>query len=827
MEDTNVTISYTPVYDNETTKRLGNEFSRTNGECYLDHAGATLYSDTQIRQVANELQQSLCANPHSIGTAANLTQDIIERMRYVILDHFHTSSDEYTVVFTFNASTSLKIVAETFLFNKEETNNTISHPGHFVYIQDNHTSVLGMREIVAKKGAKITCLSHSNAFEVFKSPLNSSLIPSSQKNSNSLFVYPAQCNFSGLKYPLKWIKDIHNGILSNLISDTCIKWYVLLDAAAYVSTNDLDLSIYKPDFVSLSFYKMFGYPTGIGALLVKNSSSDVLQKVYYGGGTVNVTLSSEMFHVKRRNLHERFEDGTVPFLSIMSLRHGFDILSSITMKKISNHVFSLAKFLYYSLLTLHHNNGKPVVKLYSDTVYDSCDLQGGIVTFNLIRSNGEYVGYMEVLNIAALFKIHLRTGCFCNPGACQRHLVLSNKDVLQNYEAGYVCGGATDLINGRPTGAVRISFGYMSTIEDVQTLLLMIKECFVDGPQINKIPDWWLDYKRILHTKYYQYDISTQQIHDKTNNTSNGTVNNLQNMKETVNDFINNKLFNTIIDNNATKKKCILEQLYIYPIKSCAAYKITGSWILNSKGLQYDREWMIITSFGTCLTQKQNINLCLLRPIISMEEGIIQLNYPGMPSINVPLNNNSLNTVEGIKCQSRVCGHKVEGISYGSDVSEWLSLALGLPNLKLIRQSDFKDKQRESIKPELSFSSQAQYLLINKASILWLSDKVSDTDIQKDTIIDRFRGNIVLSGCEAFEETQWKYIFIGGNNFVVTGPCTRCQMICIDQTTGIKTAEPLRTLAEQFHGKLRFGIYLTRETKENGVITTGDTVYVS
>lgn len=226
---------------------------------------------------------------------------------YRVLDHFHTSSDDYTVIFTFNATASLKIIADTFLFTKEDTDNTVSHPGHFVYTQDNHTSVLGMREIVAKKGAKVTCLSHDNTFEAFETPMSSSLTQSLQKSSNSLFVYPAQCNFSGLKYPLNWITDVQNGTLTNVISDTYTRWYVLLDAAAYVSTNDLDLSIHKPDFVCLSFYKMFGYPTGIGALLVKNSSADVLQKMYYGGGTVDVSLSSEMFHVKRKNLHQRYK----------------------------------------------------------------------------------------------------------------------------------------------------------------------------------------------------------------------------------------------------------------------------------------------------------------------------------------------------------------------------------------------------------------------------------------------------------------------------------------------------------------------------------------
>jgi len=44
----------------------------------------------------------------------------------------------------------------------------------------------------------------------------------------------------------------------------------------------------------------------LGALLVKNSSEAVLVKTYFGGGTVEVALSSERFHSKRKQLNERF-----------------------------------------------------------------------------------------------------------------------------------------------------------------------------------------------------------------------------------------------------------------------------------------------------------------------------------------------------------------------------------------------------------------------------------------------------------------------------------------------------------------------------------------
>ena len=60
----------------------------------------------------------------------------------------------------------------------------------------------------------------------------------------------------------------------------------------------------------------------------------------------------------------------------------------------------------------------------------------------------------EVEKLAGLAGIMLRTGCFCNPGACSAHLGLSHEDVISNYEAGHVCWDDQDLIDGRPTGEI-------------------------------------------------------------------------------------------------------------------------------------------------------------------------------------------------------------------------------------------------------------------------------------------------------------------------------------------------------------------------------------
>lgn len=205
---------------------------------------------------------------------------------YRILNHFNTTSDEYSVIFTNGATGALKLVSESFDYNN----------GCLTYLQENHTSVLGMRN----NAPNTRVLEHNEAFNLLN---NDSTELISDNTKNSLFVYPAQCNFSGTKYPLEWIDKVQRGGLNTIHNS--LRWYCFLDAAGYVATNYLDLTKYKPDFVCVSFYKIFGYPTGLGALLVKATSSDVLIKKYYGGGTVFMALSTDNVAVPRAILHER------------------------------------------------------------------------------------------------------------------------------------------------------------------------------------------------------------------------------------------------------------------------------------------------------------------------------------------------------------------------------------------------------------------------------------------------------------------------------------------------------------------------------------------
>ncbi|CAB0008949.1 unnamed protein product [Nesidiocoris tenuis] len=669
--------AYEEVFSPEQMTRIRSEYDRLKGLCYLDQAGSALYSKSHLEGAFADLQSNVYSNPHSNNTTSKLCSDSIDQVRYRILHHFNTDVEKYSVIFTGSATESIKLLAQSFEWRNDTVQGSHGQCGQFVYTEDNHTSILGMRSLVSQRGASVRCLDHEEALSIFSSsengfnPESPANGLSSERPTNSLFVYSGQCNFSGVKYPLSWIADVHNGVLNDRSN-----WYVLLDATSLISTDVLNLSKVSPDFVCVSFYKIFGYPTGLGALLVKNSSHHVLKRNYYGGGTVLVALSAVNEYVPRPAIHESFEDGTLNFISIIGLLHAFDAMKEtiIEYTLLSRHCFHLARYLFQSLARLHHSNGSPAVVLYADTAYDDAASQGGIVNFNMLRANGEHIGFAEVLHMANVHDIQLRTGCFCNPGACRRHLGLSTEDVRRHFQAGHVCGDENDIIDGRPTGSVRVSFGVFNTKHDVDHLLGVLGKCFVHQPAVHKWPSNWQKRLENLRSKFNKKPTKSQRENADSQN---------------CNDKDQTQDSGRIRNHNLHAISRVEYPIFSEPTPPAVIWKgvdKSNSNLVFTNG-RYDRQWMITNQSGVALTQKSEPLLCLLQPFIDEANNRLRLSFEGQPDITVPLN---LDVERGDGnysfCQSKVCGDRIRGNDCGDDVGIWLSNALHKPGLRLIRQ---------------------------------------------------------------------------------------------------------------------------------------------
>jgi selenocysteine lyase/cysteine desulfurase len=391
------------------------EFSRLDEQhhTYADYTGSALYGASQLRAQQALLAGSIFGNPHSASPSSRASSETIERVRDVVLRFFDVDASTHDVVFTANTSAAIKLVAESYPFDAEHA---------CVLSIDNHNSVNGIREYARRAGAEIRYVD-----------LECDGVPPLSKG---LFAFPAQSNFSARRYPLSLVDDAHRRGLD-----------VLVDIAAYAPSHAISLR--NVDFAALSFYKMFGYPTGVGALIARRDALAKLRRPWFAGGTVLYASVAEDRH-RLRPAHDAFEDGTPNFLGIAMLPAGFALLQEIGMARIAAHVERLTS-------------------MFADEIADFATMYGR-TTFNI-----DGVPYWDVEERAGRENISLRGGCFCNPGASELAFGLRRTGRCLDALGDAFTVQRFAECTGRDVGAVRVSFGIANNDDDVARVLRFLR----------------------------------------------------------------------------------------------------------------------------------------------------------------------------------------------------------------------------------------------------------------------------------------------------------------------------------------------------------------
>ena len=197
-----------------------------SGQVYLDYTGAGLYGDSQVRAHLALLADQVLGNPHSVSRASSASTSLVEGARRAVLEYFD-AADDYVAIFTANATGALKHVGESYPF---------APGGRFLLSFDNHNSVNGIREFAIAAGATV-CYAPVTVPDLrLDIGRLTDLLDEATPGVPHLFAFPAQSNFSGVKHPLELIAAAQ-----------ARGWDVLLDAAAFVATNPLNLRQVKPE----------------------------------------------------------------------------------------------------------------------------------------------------------------------------------------------------------------------------------------------------------------------------------------------------------------------------------------------------------------------------------------------------------------------------------------------------------------------------------------------------------------------------------------------------------------------------------------------------
>ena len=427
------------------------------------------------------------------------------------------------------------------------------------------------------------------------------------------------------------------------------------------------------------------------------------------------------------------------------------------------------------------------------------------MAFNLKNSQGGFISNTEVEKLANIRDIQMRSGGLCNPGGVASSLRLAPWEMERNFSAGQRCGGENDIIDGKPTGTLRVSLGAMSSLQDITIFVEFIKEFFVEQSATT--------------------GMAGETSHER--------------------------------------PSFYVDSLMVYPIKSCGGWAVPTniSWNIREEGLAWDREWCLVhQGTRTTLSQKKYPIMSLLKPKIDLANGLLRIHYhgPAIPEIlneiTVPLsadptvfisygNTATLPTSEG-------CGDDVAAkLYYSPTIAAFFTSIIGTPcTLARFQPASLGLSSRHTkahlkilsdpqIKRPILLSNESPMLVISRSSVNRLNEQIKQGVAgAKAAHASVFRANLIHaqqlshSGNERpYIEDNWEALHIGdgeGVKFDVLGGCRRCQMLCVDQMTAEKNEEPFVTLAKtrRKQGKIFFGVHAALTERQTARIRVGDKV---
>jgi molybdenum cofactor sulfurtransferase len=435
---------------------------------YLDYTGAGLHAASQIASHIELLRTRVLGNPHSNSPASLASTELVERTRCAVRKFFNAPEDDYLCVFTANASAALRLVGEAYRFGPG---------GTFALTADNHNSVNGIREFARGKGARVVYVPVTAPELRVDRATMAYVLRTATPGAHNLMAFPAQSNFSGVQHRLDLVDEAH-----------AAGWDVLVDVSAFVPTNSFDVGRIRPDFAALSFYKMMGFPTGLGCLLMRRDRLATLSRPWFAGGTITIASVAGDGHYLRDD-EGAFEDGTVDYLNVPAVTIGLRHLNRVGLATIHRRVGCLTTWLLEALDGLCHANGRRLVQIHGPrTTRD----RGGTVAFSMQDRDGLPVDDLRVEELANRMNVSLRTGCFCNPGAGEAAYRLSAEQMQKWFgraePVSYLA--FRDGIRhqyGRLPSAIRVSVGLPTTFTDVYRFLCFLQK-FVDqtGSEIER-----------------------------------------------------------------------------------------------------------------------------------------------------------------------------------------------------------------------------------------------------------------------------------------------------------------------------------------------------
>ncbi|XP_050226456.1 uncharacterized protein LOC126676319 [Mercurialis annua] len=408
--------------------------------------------------------------------------DLENQTRKRIMAFMNISEDDYTLVFTANQSSAFKLVADSYPFQ--------SHRNLLTVYDYESEAVNLMIESSKRRGSRVMSAEFLwPSLRIHQTKLQKKILSkkkTKRRKRRGLFVFPLQSRITGNKYAYLWMSMAkENG------------WHVLLDASALGSKDmeTLGLSIFKPDFLICSFFKVFGdNPSGFGCLFVKKSTCSILTDSD-SIGIVRIvpamtptqlshnssTKSSDSNEVKQSNFKQKSpqieEFNTAKNTEFQFKFKGLDHADSLGLILISNRARYLINWLVNALMSLQHPHGQPAIKIYGPKIKFN---RGPAVAFNVFDWKGEKISPVLVQKLADRNNISLSCGVLL-------HILIPDRYEELKEEKFEGLNGKKREIKRQECGisVVTGSLGLLTNFEDVYKVWVFVSR-FLDADFVEK-----------------------------------------------------------------------------------------------------------------------------------------------------------------------------------------------------------------------------------------------------------------------------------------------------------------------------------------------------
>ena len=276
----------------------------------------------------------------------------------------------------------------------------------------------------------------------------------------------------------------------------------------------------------------------------------------------------------------------------------------------------------------------------------------------------------------------------------------------------------------------------------------------------------------------------------------------------------------------------IVSELCVYPLKSGQGIELQQAQV-KTKGFLGDREMMLVSGSGKCITQRQFPQLAKVQVTFVEQNVTFQLEDNAVPALTF------MPSLDGAAMIVEIWRDRILAIDQGDEVAQWFHQLLNLSPDKicrLVRQSPnhirlLNKKNPQDDDQPVGFADNSPVMLTATASLEELNQRIIEIHQQQSQAIpmNRFRPNIVIDTIEPFIEDSWSLIQIGEIQFKVAKPCSRCIITTVDQQEGEKNKlkEPLNTLGtfrQLSEQGVMFGVNMI--PLNEGIIRKGDRLQV-